>query len=217
MGTKPPCARFEEAGVFEEDDPVAGGKLAKSSCRLELPRSCQGALVDHDLAQRLVQLPNIIVGVGENKQFVAALTSRVFARGRFLKQVTAGIGPIGNDAVDDLGPGFGLDDAALLGISIEALFDLAAGEETRRIARPRFALAAHPGKFRKADPFGDCPERRARLDRLKLHRVTNEHDLRPYLLDRLEDARHLLRGDHAGLVDHQHIATAELLTPSGPS
>ncbi len=216
LRSKPPCPRLNEAGVFEEDDPVASGELAKPTRRLEFPRPCQRALADHDLAQGLVQLPDIVVGVGENQQLVAAKAARMFAVGGFLKQVTAGIGPIGNDAADDIVPRLRLDQPAMRGIGIETLFDLAAGKEARGIARPRITLAAHAGKFGKADPFGDRPERRTRLDRLQLHRVADQHGFRAGIFHRLQDTRHLLRRHHAGLVDHQHIATLEQIASAFP-
>ncbi len=72
-----------QAGVFEEDDPVAGGELAKPTRRLEFARPSQRALLRHHVAQGLVELPNIIVGVSKNEQLVAAKPAWMSARGGF--------------------------------------------------------------------------------------------------------------------------------------
>ena len=54
-------------------------------------------------------------------------------------------------------------------------------------------------------PLGDRAERRARLDRLELLGIADQHDLGAALLGFGDHALHLARADHAGFVDHQHI------------
>jgi len=65
-------------------------------------------------------------------------------------------------------------------------------------------------------PLMDRTERRARLDRLQLLRIANQHDLCANIGGVGEHALHLARADHSGLVDHQHIARSEQLATLAP-
>jgi len=71
----------------------------------------------------------------------------------------------------------------------------------RCIALPVFALAADLGDLHAAMAFGKRSERSACLDRLELLGIADEHDLRTTLLGFGDNALHLARADHPGLVD----------------
>ena len=71
------------------------------------------------------------------------------------------------------------------------------------------ALPANFGKLGMADLFGNRPERRAGPDRLQLLMVAYKDDLRPAHLGLANETGELARADHAGLVDHEHVAAAD--------
>src|SRR3546814_17775087 len=61
----------------------------------------------------------------------------------------------------------------------------------------------------------DLPERRARLDRLQLLRVADQHDLGAGVGRMGQYALHLAGADHASLVDNENVARAEHIAPLG--
>jgi hypothetical protein len=82
-------------------------------------------------------------------------------------------------------------------------------QRLRRVALPVLALPAYLGDLGRNRGARQRPERRAGLDRLQLLGVADQHDLRARLLGmRRQHPLHLARADHAGLVDHQHVARA---------
>ena len=85
-------------------------------------------------------------------------------------------------------------------------------EGDRRLPLPALALAADVGKFDVPDRLGDRPERRAGADRLKLLVIADQDELRPAHLRLPDETGELPASNHTGLVDHQHVAPAELVT-----
>jgi hypothetical protein len=65
-------------------------------------------------------------------------------------------------------------------------------------------------------PLGDRTERRPGLDRLQLLRIADQHHLGPGPFRRRQYPLQLARADHAGLVDHQHIARPQSLAALPP-
>ncbi len=96
-----------------------------------------------------------------------------------------------------------------------------AGSARRQIARgiplPVLALAAHLADFRAAVALMDRAERRARFDGLQLLGIADQHDLGAGLCRMGQDAFQLAGADHAGLVDHQHIAGREQVAALSPA
>jgi hypothetical protein len=85
-----------------------------------------------------------------------------------------------------------------------------------RIALPVVTLAPHLGDRAAAMPLVDRAERGTCFDRVELLRIAGQHDLRAGFSGMGERALHLARADHAGFVDHQHIARSEQFSPFAP-
>lgn len=214
---KPLRARLEEPGVFEEDDPVADGELPHASLRVKFTRDGQCAFIFHDVAQRFIEPPYVVIGMGENEQFVTTHANRLFFIGILLDEITASARPVSNDALHSFSPALRLDNMPPLRISIQPLLNLAAGEKTGGLSRPLFTLAPHTCKFGRTDPFGNRPKGCAGLDRLKLHCIADQNHLGSSLLGALEHTRHLLRRDHAGFIDDKDVPPVEEIASFLPS
>ncbi len=154
--------------------------------------------------------------MGENEKFITAQSGRLLAVGNVPNEVTTCIGPVGDDALDDVCPALRRKNPSLTCISVQRFFDLATSEETRRLTRPLFALTTHAGQLGSTDPSGYGPKGSTGLDRLKLHRVADQDDFRARILRYLKDTRHLLRRDHSGLIDDEDVPTIEQISPIRP-
>ena len=183
-----PVLHAKAAFVLEEHDPVAGGKSPLAALNGQphvLPEHLRDA---HAISCGLVEFAHFVIGVRENDP--------------------AGIGvrlPVPVPAMDQIGARFfarlGSVDMPRVLVRGERLAGSPGGELTRRLALPFFGLTANGGDLDRTMPLGDTAERRARLDRLELLGIANEHDLGPALLGLAYDALHLARADHARLVD----------------
>src|SRR3546814_18133459 len=88
-----------------------------------------------------------------------------------------------------------------LGITPDRLAGASRGKLARRIALPFFMLAADRGDLDRAVALSGGTERGARLDRLKLLGIADQHDLGALLLGFGHDTLKLARPDHASLLD----------------
>ena len=88
---------------------------------------------------------------------------------------------------------------------------------TRGVPLPVLALAAHLADFRAAVTLMDRAERRAGFDGLQLLGIADQHDLGAGLSGMGQHALQLAGADHAGLVDHQHIAGREHVAALSPA
>ncbi len=75
------CARFNEAGILQEDDAVTGSKCPRAALGPESAVLTKCALSHHHRSQRLVQTLDVLVGVGEHQQFVTTKTTVIACRG----------------------------------------------------------------------------------------------------------------------------------------
>src|SRR3546814_7734406 len=92
-----------------------------------------------------------------------------------------------------------------IGIGGERFTRLSASKVTRCLPHPCPLLAAHFAELGRAMRLAKQPERRARLDRLQLLRVTDQDHLRAGVSGFAQHPLELARADHAGLVDDQHV------------
>ncbi len=99
----------------------------------------------------------------------------------------------------------------MLGIDMDSLAGPARRQRPRGVLLPVLMLPANLVDLGRAVALGKRAERRTGLDRLQLLGVTDKNDLRPCPLGFRQHPLHLARADHAGLVDHQHVAGTELL------
>ena len=100
-------------------------------------------------------------------------------------------------------------------VACDRLVGAAGRELAGGVALPLLALAAHRHDLDAAVALVDRAERRSRLDRLELLRVTDQHDLGAARLDFTDHPLQLPRADHPGLVDHQDvIGTEQLFAPA---
>src|SRR5579863_1943544 len=99
--------------------------------------------------------------------------------------------------------------------------DRIAGSAGRQIARgitlPVLALAANLADLRSAVAFVNRAERRARLDRLQLLWIADQHHFRASLGGMGQHALQLARADHARLVDDKHVAGSEYVAALSPT
>jgi len=190
--------------VAQEHAPVARGEVAMPAVGRERHVLAQLAGHAKPVSRLHVQLSDLGIGVSEND---AGLV---------------GIGPaLAIPTVDQFGTCsvasvHGMDHA-VRGIGIQRLRSTAGRQRPRRFLLPVLALPANLGDLGCAMPLGDRPERRARLDRLQLLGVTDQHDFRAYIPGMGQHSLHLAGADHAGLVDHQHVTGSKLVTPLRPA
>jgi hypothetical protein len=74
-----------------------------------------------------------------------------------------------------------------------------------RRALPVHLLPARLGDRHHPDPIGDRPEGRARLDRLQLLGIADQHQLGPGPVHAIHQPAELARAHHPGLVHYQHV------------
>ncbi len=101
-----------------------------------------------------------------------------------------------------------LDSAGLV-VGVEPILRAMRGERPRGLSLPILTLPADLLQVRKPDPLGDGAKRRTGADGLELFGIANGHDLRAPLLGLDDEAGKLARADHAGLIDHEHVALAQ--------
>ena len=77
-------------------------------------------------------------------------------------------------------------------------------------------LPANLADLGRAVALGQRAERRARLDRLQLLGVADQHHLRARAFGCRQHPLHLACADHARLVDHQHVARPKQLAAMVP-
>lgn len=87
----------------------------------------------------------------------------------------------------------------------------------RRLALPVFALAADLADPRSAMAVVERPEGRARLDRLQLLGIADQHHLRPGFRSLRQYPLELPRADHPGLIAHEDVPRRERFAPLFPA
>lgn len=91
------------------------------------------------------------------------------------------------------------------------------GKLLRGFCLPALALSAHTVQLRKPGSLSNRPEGRTSADGLKLLMIANEDDLCAPRLHLFNEARHLAAADHTGFIDHENIASADLVALSRPA
>ena len=118
--------------------------------------------------------------------------------------------PVAVPALDQIAArllaGLGLMHHAVGAIGLQRMAGSARRQIARGIPLPVLALAAHLADFRAAVALMDRAERRAGFDGLQLLGIADQHDLGAGVGGMGQDALQLAGADHAGLVDHKHIA-----------
>ena len=135
---------------------------------------------------------------------------------RLLRDRRCGRGPALDQTLARLLAGLGDMDHTARVIGGQRLAGAAGRQMSGRLALPVLMLAANLGDLDVGMALGDRAERRARLDRLQLLGIADQHHLGAGALGRRQHPLQLPRADHPCLVDHQHVARRELLAPLRP-
>ncbi len=203
-----------EDRVLEENHPIADGEFARTPLSQYGAGVLQLALFRPCRPNTLIERDDIRVGMGEHEQFIASYGLAL--RGGLGADFASRRHPIGHDLTRGIDAIHGLANGAVRAIGFERRTHLATGQLAGRLLRPHVLLPPDAAQFEITDPFGNGAERRAGLDRLQLHGISDQHELGAGGFDRRDHARHLLRRHHAGFVDDEHIALGELVAAGGP-
>ena len=101
-------------------------------------------------------------------------------------------------------------------VSRERKRRVASGELQSRVPLPPLRLASHFSELGDAALGEDAAEGSAGLDGLELLGVADQDNFRFRLVRYLEHPGELPCADHAGLIDHEHIASRELFALARP-
>ncbi len=179
--------------VLEEHDAVAAGELPRAALGRHAHVVAQFARRAQPIARGQVQVTHLRIGMGEDDPGLVRIGAALRV-----------------PSVDQLGPGLlarvrRLHHAMRL-IGMDGLAGPARRQRPRGVFLPVLMLPANLADLGRPMPLGQRAKRRARLDRLQLLRIADQHHLRARPLGRRQHPLHLARADHAGLVDHQHVA-----------
>lgn len=184
----------ERALVAQEHDLVADGEAALAILRPKRVSFLEETSLDELAARQSIEGTDIAAQMREDQRGLRGIVVPV---------------PVRDQVPDRLGLELGAENAALVAIGREGNGDAPTRKIERRVPHPLFALAVDGLELGIADALGDRPERRARLDRLKLVGVADQDEFCAGPRGGFDEGRHLPRGDHAGLVDHHHSPGVE--------
>lgn len=183
----------EPALVLQEHHTVAMGEGTRAALHDDTDLLAEFAGLPHPSAGSLVEGAHLVIGVGEDD---AATVWRGL--------------PVTVPAVDQLAARLfprlsGMYHAASI-IGLDRIVDPAGRQIARGITLPVRALAPHLADLGAAVTLNERAEGGARLDRLQLLRIADQHHFGARIRSMGEHALQLARADHAGLIHHQNIA-----------
>lgn len=211
----------EVAVVFEEDDPVAGGEGAFAVTGLEVefskipdtPTVRTGVLP----VAALQALPVLKLGSDSNIERAHIGAAVRHGNPGAIRMLSTVGDIITHDLRHRFVAAFCKVDIAVLAVGGKAVGRFVGRKGNRCLPLPIMTLAANAGKFDMANLFGNRPEGSTGADCLQLLMVTDKHDLCAARFRLADEPGKLTAADHAGLIDDEHVTSADQIPAMVPA
>ncbi len=217
----------EVAVVFEEDDPVTRSEGAFAVTGLEgevsniltvptvlnIPTVSTGVLP----VAALEPLPVLKLGADRNIEGAHIGTAMRHGNPGAIRTVFTVGDIITHDLCHRRVAAFRKVDIAVISVGGKAVGRLVGRKGNRCFSLPMMALAANAGKFDMTNLFGNRPEGCTGPDCLELLVIADKHNLCAALFRLSDKPGKLAAPDHAGLVDDEHVTSADQIPAMVPT